>query len=628
MQPSRRSATSCYVPPPTRAVPPSRVRELHAALAIELERESTSPAALAQAARHRLAALPAGDAAETAKATLQSMRRLSAAGDHASTADVGAIAVDTLDRLGGAPTELTARLAVEAADALTTLGEGIRATPMFERAAALLSADDDVVLRTRAEVGASRHANVFVPDPARFDRLSALDAVLPASASPLRVELLGRMAVVAASIPGRREAAHRLGDDAVAMARELDEPALLVRALADRHLAPFGPEGLAAREAAGEEIAALGAGAGRPDVELLGLEWLYEARLDRGDRDGANRALARWELLAELVPSPFWRYSARLRRATLHIVDGNRAGALRAITEASRIGDGIVEDVERLGLELDGRVNVLLLWPGHDDRAGELLAQMSEQTRSFEAPFVKVHMALAAAVLGDTEPAVEVVARYGAHAETLIENIAGVLIVARLAELALWIGERRWLRALRNTLRPYGDRLAVGSGASVHLPIPAILGRLALLDGDTDAAIGHLHNAVELVAAMPSPILLAHCAHHLAEAHRAGGDSDCGGHDRGHRRRRSPGGWTSSARGSHRLARTLATDGVDAATRQLLGDHLPTRVRSSARHHRHDRTGEAARVTRRPAHRSRSRRHRQRRRIARPRTRPRRPSQA
>ena len=55
---------------------------------------------------------------------------------------------------------------------------------------------------------------------------------------------------------------------------------------------------------------------------------------------------------------------------TLHIVDGNRAGALRAITEASRIGDGIVEDVERLGLELDGRVNVLLLWPGHDDRAG------------------------------------------------------------------------------------------------------------------------------------------------------------------------------------------------------------------------------------------------------------------
>ena len=209
----------------------------------------------------------------------------------------------------------------------------------------------------------------------------------------------------------------------------------------------------------------------------------------------------------------------------MHIVDGNRAGALRAITEASRIGDGIVEDVERLGLELDGRVNVLLLWPGHDDRAGELLAQMSEQTRSFEAPFVKVHMALAAAVLGDTEPAVEVVARYGAHAETLIENIAGVLIVARLAELALWIGERRWLRALRNTLRPYGDRLAVGSGASVHLPIPAILGRLALLDGDTDAAIGHLHNAVELVAAMPSPILLAHCAHHLAEAHRARGDT-------------------------------------------------------------------------------------------------------
>ena len=118
---------------------------------------------------------------------------------------------------------------------------------MFERAAALLSTDDDVVLRTHAEVGASRHVNVFVPDPARFDRLSALDAVLPASASPLRVELLGRMAVVAASIPGRREAAHRLGDAAVAMARELDEPALLVRALADRHLAPFGPEGLAAR---------------------------------------------------------------------------------------------------------------------------------------------------------------------------------------------------------------------------------------------------------------------------------------------------------------------------------------------------------------------------------------------
>ena len=99
------------------------------------------------------------------------------------------------------------------------------------------------------------------------------------------------------------------------------------------------------------------------------------------------------------------------------------------------------------------------------------------------------------------------------------------LVVARLAELALWIGERRWVHVLRSALRPYDDRLAAGSGASVHLPIPDILGRLALLDGDTDAAIGHLHNAVDLAAAMPSPILLAHCANHLAEAHRTRGDT-------------------------------------------------------------------------------------------------------
>ena len=250
---------------------------------------------------------------------------------------------------------------------------------------------------------------------------------MPPGASPLRVELLGRLAVVAAAIPGRQTEAHRLGDEAVAMARELDEPALLVQALADRHLAPSGPAGLAAKEAAGDEIAALGARVVGPTSNC-------------SDSSGSTKIASTGA--TGMRPTGHWcggscwpKWCRRHSGATAQgsaapactSSTEHRAGAFRTIAEASHIGKGVVDDVERLGLELDGRVNVLRLWPGHDDRAAALLAQMGELTRPVPAPFVKVHVALAAAVLGDTTPASEVVPRYGAHAESLIEDIAGVL---------------------------------------------------------------------------------------------------------------------------------------------------------------------------------------------------------
>ena len=283
-------------------VPPAEQRELRLDLAAALEAEGTDRAR-ARAAELRLLALPAGDAASAAAAALEAVVALRAGGDGSAASALAGAAIEALATYG-APPDVVAALHVERGEALFELGEKVGAGNAFAAGAEL--APTDPSLRARAETGRAWYANPLVPDTGTIDRLTAAAEALDPADSAIRVRLLGRLAAASIAHPAARELGRRTGEEAVAMARRIGDPALLSEALADLHLAPVAPAEWAAREAAADEIVALGERLGRPDVALLGYEWQFGERLGRADLPGAEDALGRLELYAHLSSAPRW----------------------------------------------------------------------------------------------------------------------------------------------------------------------------------------------------------------------------------------------------------------------------------------------------------------------------------
>ena len=86
-------------------------------------------------------------------------------------------------------------------------------------------------------------------------------------------------------------------------------------------------------------------------------------------------------------------------------------------------------------------------------------------------------------------------------------------------------GATTYAAPVYRALLPYAGLLNAGGGHSAGLPVDDVLGRLAALDGDFQAAVRHARDAVALARSMPSPPLLVHCLDHLADAvERAGED--------------------------------------------------------------------------------------------------------
>ncbi|HEY8544482.1 MAG TPA: AAA family ATPase [Acidimicrobiales bacterium] len=424
--------------------------------------------------------------------------------------------------------ELRARIVAELARALASLGDDMGASRAFGRAADLVAAlpGADPELRARVEAGAARRLNPFVAHPERLRRLGEADAALPPGDHPLRVELLARRAVLQVSVPGNIEAAHADGDAAVAMARRLGDPDLLAGALTDRHFVPADVQGLEARAAAADEMVALGERLRRPDVALQGYEWRFGDRLDRGRRGEAAAALEALEAYSVVMPSPVWQWSAVIRRGTMHAVDGDRAGLLACADQALVVDEDLGDEPEIVGVALAMRTSASYLWGWNDDRVDELCDRFDALSKPLQGlPFMALVMARVWCSIGRREQAVPVVHRFAAEPEPLFEMLEGIPVVAWLGSMVAELGMVEYAGSLRRALAPFVDRLASGGGSQLHTPVATTLGRLALLQGDTEAAVAAHRRAVAFAEAMPSPTLVALTSAYLAEALAAAGEA-------------------------------------------------------------------------------------------------------
>lgn len=490
--------------------PPSSQRRWHRALATAWRSRPGTDPRLA-AARHRVLATPDEDPQASAEEVLDLAGPVLAEG---RAADVAALARLTRDHLAPMPLEgtLRARLALAEADARWAL-EDIDAARAADEVALTHLGPDDHVLRAEAEIGAAAHHTPMVADVSRIARLAAADAALPEAHDAvdprLRIRLRGRRAAMVVSLPDRHAEAQALADDAVDRARRLGEPEVLARAFADRLFVLSSPEDFALRARSADELVAAAQATGDLPVARRGHEWRYAARLHDGDLPGAMAALHDMEAVSAILPSPYWRWSAALRRAGALALLGDLEGALALWTAARRFAVGVAPEGEMEELECGFRLAVALLYGRTDLGLDRAHATFVGEGGDAPLLFLQARVAQAEVMLGDAGAARRRLAGWSGRVDVALRGPEGLPTLGVLASIAGMLGWRRLGSEVALALRPFSGRVSVGHGIMIDVPVDHHLAELALLAGDLDGAAELVHRALALARRMGLPTLEA-----------------------------------------------------------------------------------------------------------------------
>ncbi len=393
---------------------------------------------------------------------------------------------DPIDR------ELLLEITIDHADALTRAG---RTTEARDR---LVGATDDARraerpdLLGRVALGVHRLGTATaIPNE---DLIALLDAAItaqPPGNSVLLAELLAAsgMATYHGGV-GRTEAigARDAGVRAVSVARAIDDPRTLLRALLAYHDTIWTPDTTDERLALATE--AIDLASATRESELL-----FEAQLDRAIALGElGSADTRAQLesccaLAEEIGQPRLRYMALTRRSTLALMDGDLAAAEAYAAEGSTLAAAIGHP--------DGMiVHFVQLWQIRwlQQRTSEIDQELMRNARTrwgLESTFVQ--KAWAEIERGEVAAAVELVTPFldgGADASPFDYIwMAGTM---DLALLAAEVGTTQQRRSCLTSISRYLDRFVFVGGCVT------VGGAAAWAAGIVAEALGEIDNAIEL----------------------------------------------------------------------------------------------------------------------------------
>ncbi|MBB2914586.1 DNA-binding SARP family transcriptional activator [Streptosporangium becharense] len=391
----------------------------------------------------------AGDPAEHVELLLQQIRAMLAAGDALGARRVRAEAVRVVDRVEGCP-ELTAR-------ALTAL-----------------DSPSVWVLRDPYET----------VELGLVEQFEAALGALPATDSPERALLLGGLAQElynGSDDPSCRS----LSAEAVAMARRLGDPRLLMRVLNARGLALPQPLHILELLEIADEMHDLAVRTRAPGFELLAQMLFTHHRLEVFDVAGADRAAARCDVMLERLQLPWPRFQHTMWRANRLVLSGRFDDAETLYEEAGR-------QAERIGMWYAGGVVVtgrLMMSYQRDTMAdaGPLIDLIAgiHPTMDHDARILELHAqgrkdeARALAEKGWPDPPAD----WSWLTMTCLQGAAQAAV-----------GDVPACRATYEKLLPYAGRISGGSAVACVGPVDWFLSLLACVVGDSGAASWHMNS--------------------------------------------------------------------------------------------------------------------------------------
>jgi class 3 adenylate cyclase len=172
------------------------------------------------------------------------------------------------------------------------------------------------------------------------ERVAALEAALaaqPTGDSDTRARLLGALALERFWDRDRTRR-HQLSDEAVAMARQLGNPATLAYVLAARPFAIGSPDTVEERLAITAELVGLAERLGDPALICRARANRFRVLTEVADVEPAERALEAFSQAAHDVGQPTMRWTAGLGRVARSILHGRVADAERESRETFELG--------------------------------------------------------------------------------------------------------------------------------------------------------------------------------------------------------------------------------------------------------------------------------------------------
>jgi AAA ATPase domain len=230
-------------------------------------------------------------------------------------------------------------------EAALAAGDPDRARAAYTEAAELARRTSRAELLAAAALGVTGGQGGFEIDLRDPDRVAVLTEALdaqPDDDATARVALLGRLSLALAFTEAAAEQREVLSAEAVAMARRLDDPAVLAAALAARCDAISGPDHVAERRAAAAEIIDLARASRDRTRELLGRRLLVVALAEAGEWSAVDAEISSYARLAERLAQPRLTWYVPLWRGTRALMRGDLA---HADEHARKLG----EQAERAG---------------------------------------------------------------------------------------------------------------------------------------------------------------------------------------------------------------------------------------------------------------------------------------
>ncbi len=344
--------------------------------------------------------------------------------------------------------------------------------------------------------------NAFAVDT---DRIEVLEAAIPALGEAdlrLRARLLATLGLETGWQPDHRR---RLGlsDEALRIARTLDDPEALAHVLLARDSTTSSPETAAERLATTTELLAIGERLGDPVLSSRALSLRFKVAMELCDVTEADRSLTRnRELVADLGQRGL-TWATLHHQATLAVLRGE-PGLDAAISAASDLGRALAQP------EIFTVANQLTLYfdRGPITQVETWMRETAERTGS---PFITASYGNMLAATGRVE-----------EGRAIFDELA-VTDFAHPTHNAAWLAcktESSWLCArlgradcvplLRSTLEPYADNLVVtGFAGWVAGSVAFYLGLLSATERDWPAAEARFAAAAATHERIGAPAWLA-----------------------------------------------------------------------------------------------------------------------
>lgn len=376
----------------------------------------------------------------------------------------------------------------------------------FDEAATLASSLRRSDIQARAALGYAPWFTYGRAAGAVVHRLEEALAALPPADSPLRVEVLARLAHILEGTASRasRARAITLAREALAMSRRLGDDRSLAQALFVGRWTDWDPGSFVDRAAMTIDLRVIAARLDDRELAVRAEGWQFVDFLETGDRVEVEAALHRHAVLADELRQPEHLWWNAVWRATGAIMEGRYVD-----------GEALIDRAMPVGAQVDAENASLVAWV----QRSQIMIDRGE----LEQPLLMLDAIVAErrdTLDGDPYPTcrrVETLVELGRVPEArrdfdriAVNDFAALSLdmrfgvnLAACATACAAIGNTAAARTLYERLRPAtGRNLMFGPGLMSAGPASRYLGLLAATMGHTDLARQHFEDALAAIARM------------------------------------------------------------------------------------------------------------------------------